>query len=447
MSNYSETPSLKDIKQCIEKRLFINNIPIDQISEKDVKDIFSKFGSTSEVKVLADKQLCYVGFHTWAAAHRALQQLDGKPLPGYGKKPVIITFASRSQKDWKGANWDKKKYQKGDTNTRVFIEGLKANSTESGVKAYCKSVGSASSVKLFPKGKTTSALVGFRIWGEAADAVEQLGDPDRGISVILARPPPEAGHKDDSWWYADEWEDDAGWWQWEEFEDMKNHYVQALDDEATPDDQLADMHKKLLRKRRQVFGIPDKGSLPIGAASCKKLLLSGLPEGFTQKELERMLSMLTESDDLGPIELPTYKMTSSNSATLEFKSNVVADKARKSLDDSTLEYRGDQPITLRATWVSDTSGSTSRTATAALGRRIFIARCKKGLRHQDVKPHVEEFGEILELRPLAHRGVVYVTFAKEEDAQKAVDALNDAAVPAMSIRPEVKLVVEIARAE
>lgn len=458
MSGYSLAAwSLEDIKSCIEKRLFVSNLPSQKISEESVRSCFSKFGQISEIKILADKGICYVGFGTWTAAHQALLEIDHRPLPGHGGKPVTVTFASRSTAG------DRKSFQKGDSNCRVYIEGLRAITTESGVRGFCKGVAAPTFVKLIPKGKTTCALVTFRIWGEAADAVEQLNYNDRGISVTFAWPPVTAGHearadvqKDDSWWYSDEWYDDAGWhhqgssWlQWdEEFEELKTSYMQALDDEAISEFELTDMHNKLLHKRRQAFGIPDKGAIPIGAAVDKKLLLSGLPEGFTEKELEKMLSMLTESDDLEPVELPSYKMASSTSAILEFNSHGTADKARRSLDDSTLEYRGDQPNTLRAVWFSETRAPRPRqAATVALGRRIFIARCKKGLQIKDVRPHVEEFGEVVDVRPLENRGVVYVTFAKEQDAQKAVEGLNDAAIPTMSIRPEVKLIVEIAKAD
>ena len=74
-----QSVSTEDITAVIEKRLFVGHVPVTT-SEQEVFEVFSSFGTVTEVRVLGTKGIAFVRFETWAAAHRALLELDGPAL-------------------------------------------------------------------------------------------------------------------------------------------------------------------------------------------------------------------------------------------------------------------------------------------------------------------------------------------------------------------------------
>ena len=229
----------------------MDNVPVNQIGEQELKNHFSQYGHVGKMKLSLDTRRCHVNLSNWAATHQALLDLDGNALPGFPGVAFDVMYASKSG-SWdlahvlKHGYWNRRVLIEADFIPRLFKKlqqtrnsskrnsfariipcfflmslicsrclvlgfleiscitmgcflpkGLKPNSTAADVNAFCRGAAanqeflvSPLSVHVTQTDSSVVAVVEYRIWGEAADAVEQLNNPNRGISVSFA--PPEA---------------------------------------------------------------------------------------------------------------------------------------------------------------------------------------------------------------------------------------------------------------
>eukprot|EP00747_Dinoflagellata_sp_TGD_P169257 gnl/TRDRNA2_/TRDRNA2_197797_c0_seq1.p1 gnl/TRDRNA2_/TRDRNA2_197797_c0~~gnl/TRDRNA2_/TRDRNA2_197797_c0_seq1.p1 ORF type:complete len:565 (-),score=77.42 gnl/TRDRNA2_/TRDRNA2_197797_c0_seq1:55-1704(-) len=183
-------PSLNiaDIKASIEKRLFIGRVPADT-TEDDIRSIFGIYGNLTELRLVADRSICFVGFDSWGSAHRALLETDGKAeMRGNN---LVVSFAERTTSVGRGGG---AAYAKGMTINRVFIGNLPEDATEDALMSLFSPYGRIEGCNLLPaKTHRRCAYVNYSIWGEAMDAVERLnGQPlhagGDGMAVSLAMP-------------------------------------------------------------------------------------------------------------------------------------------------------------------------------------------------------------------------------------------------------------------
>mmetsp|Transcript_73932 Transcript_73932/g.154085 ORF Transcript_73932/g.154085 Transcript_73932/m.154085 type:complete len:525 (+) Transcript_73932:73-1647(+) len=195
-------PSLdfQQICDAIDKRLFVGKVP-PHTTEDELREIFSEFGALTECRVVPDRNggnsngIGFVGFQSWAAAFRALQETDGKRQfrSQVGTSHAMIaSFAENMSKVGRGGG---AAYAKGLTVNRVFVGQVPEDATDQELGGRFASCGLVESVSLLqPKNRLRCAFVTYNNWGEAMDAVELMnGQPLRagsepGMMVQLAMP-------------------------------------------------------------------------------------------------------------------------------------------------------------------------------------------------------------------------------------------------------------------
>jgi len=162
----------------IEKRLFVARVP-SGARDDELREVFEPFGVLTECRTLPGKSVAFVGFETWAAAQRALIDVDdAKHLPNHRTSPTLsVCFAERSKKSiGKSAGpGHGKQYAKGSDNSRIFVGSLPESFSDEDLKKVFQSFGEITGANLLPvKGARRCGFVNFSLWGEAMDAVEAM---------------------------------------------------------------------------------------------------------------------------------------------------------------------------------------------------------------------------------------------------------------------------------
>eukprot|EP00928_Gymnodinium_smaydae_P092012 TRINITY_DN7578_c1_g1_i2.p1 TRINITY_DN7578_c1_g1~~TRINITY_DN7578_c1_g1_i2.p1 ORF type:complete len:372 (-),score=86.22 TRINITY_DN7578_c1_g1_i2:696-1811(-) len=277
-------PTLEEVREFIEKRLFVSRIP-PGADEGDLHEIFDAYGAISECKVVPSPSKDSVGFVTydkWAEAHRALIACDGN---AYVKgRQISVSFAEiRSSGRGRGAGAH---LAKGMTNSRVFISHLPRDCSEADLRSLCRPYGEVELVKLLPPKEKRCAFVTFSIWGEALDAIEALHqqvwpENEAGaveLSVVLAEPPKGGGNDGSGGDEKRRRIDDgrsggaaaAATHLHQEsrtrFEMLKEEYLEALDNRAVSPEECTRLHLAILDARR-ALGISAKPVIGASAAA------------------------------------------------------------------------------------------------------------------------------------------------------------------------------------
>lgn len=186
-----DPPTLEETKAAIEKRLFIGRVPL-ATNEEELRSLFGAYGTLNECRIMLDKGVAFVGYETWAAAHKALLATDGQAcLAGSGGMPLSVQFAERSGAP-KGASTQ---FAKGLEHNRIFVGSLPESVTDLDVKQLFEVFGEVKAANLLAaKGNRRCGFVNFSLWGEALDAMEMLdgqkypGTYGEAMTVVLASP-------------------------------------------------------------------------------------------------------------------------------------------------------------------------------------------------------------------------------------------------------------------
>jgi len=326
---YLNPPSLEEIKTCVEKRLFVGRLPANT-TEVQLREVFGNYGTMIECRVVEGKNIGFVTYETWGAAHRALVGTDGiNPFRGSAAGPITVSFALRSGRQG-GAN-----FAKGFDICRVFVGGLKDGCTDEDLKrvfADCGDVRAANVLEGKGTTKRRCGFVNFAYGGEALDAIEKMNGQEapQGIGsdlkVLLAQNrEPQLGVGGGG-----AKREPPGLSSGGPFEDLKISYCQAVDGDA-PDDICDELHRKIMMTRPsrrgymgqwqgqwqggkgggkdnakgasapglRLVGEPREpiGALPDFASSCDerdaaRLFFSGLPPEATGKELKSLIDLV-----------------------------------------------------------------------------------------------------------------------------------------------------------
>lgn len=272
--------TIEEVKAHVEKRLFVGRLQ-PGVNEQELQMFFSNFGDVTELRLVADKSIAFVGFTAWAATHRALLASDQQPaLPSCAGQPMSVNFAERSGGRNRGG--DTHKYAKGMSNSRIFVGDLPSNVTDDDVRRLFEPYGVVEGANLIPgKAQITRrcAFVNFSLWGEALDAIEGLDGQqypgadgvEQTLKVKLATPrDPGAGggsagggsskgsSRSSPYGGASNFQPNPsmitqGFSQ--ELEALKVAYITAIDTNAA-DEVCSELHKKILAVRMRPVGAP-----------------------------------------------------------------------------------------------------------------------------------------------------------------------------------------------
>lgn len=187
-----DLPQLDEVSSSIEKRLFVGHIA-DETTLEELFDVFGEFGPVTEVRMLPAESAAFVGMESWAAAHRALTELDGiRQLADHsGDQTLHVRFDQR--------NWEKKSaaaFARGLENTPLAVGGIPEKTSSDVLEELFSEYGDIREITLAaPHEGVRSGVVSFSLWGEALDALEALNGrphPDgssRELTVSFAEEP------------------------------------------------------------------------------------------------------------------------------------------------------------------------------------------------------------------------------------------------------------------
>lgn len=373
----AEVPTYEDVVACIEKRLFLGRLP-PGITEAQVSQVFSPFGTVTECRIIPEKGVGFVGYTTWAAAHRALLSTDGQAcLPGSPGSAISVSFAEKKSSYVRGAGAH---LAKGHDVSRVFVGGLPEAIKDEELHAIFEPYGTVEAVSLLPaKSMRRCGFVNFSIWGEALDSIECLNGtkypPEGGmiISVVIAQPKDsERGPKTRR---VEEYvaplpvHEQYGGWEGHggavsEWESLKAAYLNALDGMG-PASVCDELHREIMNFRamsRQAMapianaswsGYGQKGSRPPAEAASEdsnRLFVGGLPYDCTDEELLALLDQLEFSQ---PPEqrrvLECRVLPNKGCGYLRFSSRQAANEALQALDQREVTS---WPLPLRVAWAT-----------------------------------------------------------------------------------------------
>lgn len=454
----------------------------DSATEDALRDAYSSYGQIVECRVLGSKGVGFVGFTTWAAAHRALLATDGQPcLPGCNGAPVAVFFAERSGGRNRHGSRNDSQFSKGLTNSRIFAGSLPDTFTDDDLVKLFSRFGVVVGANLLPaKSHAPSRRCGFvnyEIWGEAMDAIESMdGQAVAGysekdvISVVLAEPREGQGAKRQRSEAYDQGTRKSGTSlelssrrSGTSLESLKAAYLAAVDGGAN-EDLCYELHRKIMAARltKVPSGILSKLSLQKPSLDSEgpddaRLFLGGLPLQCTDDELLLLIDQI-------PFDLPHSQsmitecrvLTGKGCGYLKFSSWEAATIALDALNDR--EVAGwTQP--LRASWAVPKSGQQPEARThsaearadktleyqtaeesglAAQGldpRRLFVGQLARELRDQSALARIfEPFGVVENIRWLQDKGVAYIQYSSFEAAQSAMSQLSGQSVSGVTRR-------------
>lgn len=267
-----DVPGIDDVRHFIEKRLFVGRLP-PEVTEQDLRDLFTAFGTLTECRLLIGKASAFIGFSSWGSAHRALTATDDQVFPGRpGQGDLLhVSFAERSGAG-RGVG---KPFAKGLEHNRLFVGGLPDFIMDADLRQIFEQCGRVEEVQMLPpKGHKRCGFVRYGFWGEALDAIETLdgqrmpmgtsGAQIGPLTVVFAVPPGGDGTLKRSRWSNDPMWDGTSQEHWavsagppaagpsggtvQEWETLKAAYMAAIESE-TPDKVCDELHRKIMAAR------------------------------------------------------------------------------------------------------------------------------------------------------------------------------------------------------
>eukprot|EP00929_Paragymnodinium_shiwhaense_P118611 TRINITY_DN90524_c0_g1_i1.p1 TRINITY_DN90524_c0_g1~~TRINITY_DN90524_c0_g1_i1.p1 ORF type:complete len:610 (-),score=124.22 TRINITY_DN90524_c0_g1_i1:241-2070(-) len=164
-------PTYEEIKNSIEKRLFITRLP-PSTTEYELREVFGRHGQLQEVRLILDKGLAFVGFENWASAQKALLSTDNQcVLRGCNGTPIAVSFADRTGSANRGGV---NPLAKGMDHCRMFVKGLPDGVSQEDFKMLVTSFGQVVESYFTQSLSGRIALAKFSFWGEALDCIELL---------------------------------------------------------------------------------------------------------------------------------------------------------------------------------------------------------------------------------------------------------------------------------
>lgn len=359
------------IANAIEKRLFVGRLPAET-TEEELRKVFEEFGEITECKKVEGKNVAFVGFVTWAAAHRAIKATDGKTsLEGHTERQALTaSFSEQAKKVGRGGG---AYYEKGLDNSRIFVGGLPEDCSEDDLRALFENYGIVEAVTLLPqKGHKRCGFVNYQLWGECLDAIEGIDNqqpfPDRVadeemVTVVFADPKPGQDREEPG---AKRRRSDDYNPQSSEFERAKAAYLAAVESTA-PMSVCTELHWALMQLRPSerswgnggggygrernvsqpsLYG--ERSAIPALAAPSRpkgsgnphddvdaaRLFIGGLPVEIQDSELKALIDQLQLSGSPSDTEMLECRVLPGRGCGyIRFGSWAVAEEAIAALDE------------------------------------------------------------------------------------------------------------------
>ena len=152
-----ETPQM-------QPQVFIGRLPVN-CEQRELEEMFGPYGAHS-IKLLEGKNCAFATFDTWAAAERAIAELDKTPMRADGNPEGINVKLADVKGAPKGSQQEPK----------VFIGGLAPIVTDEDVRRVCQQFGTITHSKIFTKNDKAMpcAFVTFSSFTEAEVCINAM---------------------------------------------------------------------------------------------------------------------------------------------------------------------------------------------------------------------------------------------------------------------------------
>eukprot|EP00927_Polykrikos_kofoidii_P033808 TRINITY_DN28657_c0_g1_i1.p1 TRINITY_DN28657_c0_g1~~TRINITY_DN28657_c0_g1_i1.p1 ORF type:complete len:569 (+),score=91.69 TRINITY_DN28657_c0_g1_i1:77-1783(+) len=388
-----EPPSVEEVKYAIEKRLFVGRVP-STTTDDELREVFSQYGPVNECRTVPGKGVAFVGFDTWAAAHRALIGTDLqsclKDSDGLG---LSVSFAERTSNVGRGGG---AQYAKGLEHSRVFVGNLPNSITDNDFCQLFESFGTVKGANLLAaKSNRRCGFVNFALWGEALDAIETLdgqnfpGSVGEPMSVVFASPRDgEDGRHTAARREAHGRGVDRG------LESLKASYVLAIEGD-TSDEVCNELHNKIMAARFPNSAIGNDGASRSYGSSSNSFVNKGATSGYVSGYYDSGGG----HDSAPPLPPPSYRHGGTLGASVPLPEGAGNFEER----DAARLFVGGLPF------------SCTTEELRALIDQVLI----------NLEPSM---CQLTECRVLPDKGIGYVRFSSWEAAQESIAALNERSV-------------------
>eukprot|EP00929_Paragymnodinium_shiwhaense_P093861 TRINITY_DN54177_c0_g1_i1.p1 TRINITY_DN54177_c0_g1~~TRINITY_DN54177_c0_g1_i1.p1 ORF type:complete len:730 (+),score=165.40 TRINITY_DN54177_c0_g1_i1:65-2254(+) len=163
-------PTLAEIRDCIEKRLFLGRLP-PSATEQELRDVFGIYGAVRDARTLGTKGVGFVSFDSWQAAQRALLGTDGQCCLRGCPPGILVSFAEKTGNQGRG-----KLYAKGLEFRRIYLKNLPEALSEMALRQLLARHGQVEEASVCPMvgSRGTMGVALMSLWGEALDVIEAL---------------------------------------------------------------------------------------------------------------------------------------------------------------------------------------------------------------------------------------------------------------------------------
>ncbi|CAE7514197.1 CELF4 [Symbiodinium sp. CCMP2592] len=148
----------------VQPQVFVGRLPAN-CEQRDLEELFAPYGAHT-IKLLEGKNCAFASFDTWAAAEKAIADLDKTPMKADGNPEGINVKLADVKGAPKGAQQEPK----------VFIGGLAPTVTSDDVCRVCQQFGTITHSKIFTKNDKSMpcAFVTFSSFTEAELCINAL---------------------------------------------------------------------------------------------------------------------------------------------------------------------------------------------------------------------------------------------------------------------------------
>ena len=153
----------------VQPQVFVGRLPAN-CEQRDLEELFAPYGAHT-IKLLEGKNCAFASFDTWAAAEKAIADLDKTPMKADGNPEGINVKLADVKGAPKGAQQEPK----------VFIGGLAPTVTSDDVCRVCQQFGTITHSKIFTKNDKSMpcAFVTFSSFTEAELCINALSGKER----------------------------------------------------------------------------------------------------------------------------------------------------------------------------------------------------------------------------------------------------------------------------
>jgi len=165
------------------RRLYLGKLPPNTRSE-DVKGMFEKYGTITDVRVMTDKGFGFVEYESSRDAEDAVAELNGKSMDG---SPMVVEFAKESKSRRTDYDAPDRSYapRRRPAGIRVTVEGLTRDTSWQDLKDFGREAGNVSFADIDREAEGRGVLE-YLTREDAEHAVKYLNNREiRGRAVTV----------------------------------------------------------------------------------------------------------------------------------------------------------------------------------------------------------------------------------------------------------------------